>query len=145
MFTLCKASHPLHTLIRSFRPKQLTLSVARHRRASTLSLNPLKWFNRKRTAPESLSLTETTVAPVPQPDTHSHEEEALQYVDEHPNKFIPVTRGTLLQALVMEKGMFTAKEKRLMDEFAAALDKHYSHKFYGILEQSKVTCSYRRT
>lgn len=53
-------------------------------------------------------------------------------------KFIPITRRSLLKALVQEKGLLSSEEKRLMENVAASLDAKYSKKFYSILEHAKV-------
>ncbi len=125
MYFVAKSSSSVISLVC---PKCLPI-----RHASTLSLNPLKWFQSNQTSKE------TAVAIQPQSaEVASHEEDLLMSIDEHTNKFIPVTRGTLLKTLVMQKGLFTATERHLMEDFAAALDSHYSQKFYGVMEESKV-------
>ncbi len=128
-------SYPLRSLIRPTRPGLLSLPIAR---ASTLSLNPLKWFKRN---PESQPPKETAVEleVTTRSEVDPCEDDVLRNIDDHTNKFIPITRGTLLKTLVVEKGMFTVKERQSMEDFAAALDAYYSHKFYGVLEESKVT------
>ncbi len=139
MTIFAKASYPLLSLIRPTRSRLLNISQSRQ--ASALSLNPLKWFKRN---PKSQPPPETTVEVVAtqtQSEVDSYEDDVLRNIDDHTNKFIPVTRGTLLKTLVMEKNMFTAKERQSMEDLAAALDSYYSHKFYGILEESKVICS----
>ncbi len=127
-------SYPLRSLILPTRSGLLSLPIAR---ASTLSLNPLKWFKRN---PESQPPKETAVVEVATlSEADPCEDDVLRNIDDHTNKFIPITRGTLLKTLVMERGMFTVKERQSMEDFAAALDAYYSHKFYGLLEESKVT------
>lgn len=54
-------------------------------------------------------------------------------------KFIPVTRRTLVNKLVEEDGLLNWEEKRLLESFAASLDAYYSQKFYALLEEAKVS------
>ena len=58
--------------------------------------------------------------------------------DERLEKFIPVTRRTLLRVLLEDKGLFSSKQKKHMETVAAALDAKYSKRFYSVLEQAKV-------
>lgn len=44
-------------------------------------------------------------------------------------KFIPVTRRTLLQALVKDTELFDSHQKKLMEKVAASLDAKYSKRF----------------
>lgn len=53
-------------------------------------------------------------------------------------KFIPVTRRTLVRRLVEEDGLLNWEERRLLESFAASLDAYYSQKFYALLEEAKV-------
>lgn len=61
--------------------------------------------------------------------------------DRHENrreKFIPVTRRSLVRRLAEEEGLLNWEEKRLLENFAAALDARFSQRFQGILEETKV-------
>ena len=139
MSVLTKAGYPLVSLLRSSCPRlrRGDFYLTQGRASSTISLNPLKWFSRGSDSQSSVALEVASTEPEPD----YHEEDILECVEEHTHKFIPITRGTLLKTLVMEKGMFSAKERLLLEDFAAALDSYYSQKFYGILEESKVcTC-----
>ena len=53
-------------------------------------------------------------------------------------KFIPVTRGVLVSKLMAEDGLLNWQEKRLLENFAAALDAFFSQRFYAMLEETKV-------
>ncbi len=53
-------------------------------------------------------------------------------------KFIPVTRRTLLRTLVEEKGFLKNEEREKMESLGASLDAKYSQTFYSILEEAKV-------
>ena len=57
-------------------------------------------------------------------------------------KFIPLTRRTLLRMLMEEEGLLSSADKRQMESVAASLDATYSKRFYSILEQSKVSTVY---
>ena len=127
--------HLLLSLLRSSVSRPL---FGRHlhttsRTTSSISLNPLKWFNRKPVKQEHQAF------PALQATTGISEDKALlATTEERLEKFIPVTRRTLLLSLIEEKNMFSLAERQLMERFAAALDAHYSHRFYGILEETKV-------
>ncbi len=139
MSFLTKASYSFLSLVRLTRPSLVRLPISQSRHASTFSLNPLNWFKRNPKVQASQETTTvTTQQQQPEVDSYDNEEDILMSIDDHTNKFIPITRGTLLKTLVMEKGMFTATERHLMEDFAAALDSHYSQKFYGVMEESKV-------
>lgn len=53
-------------------------------------------------------------------------------------KFIPVTRRALVSKLVETEGLLSWEERGLVERFAAAFDTHFSHRFYGILEEAKL-------
>ena len=139
MSVLTKAGYPLSSLLRFSCPRlrRGDLYLTQRRASSAISLNPLNWFTRSSDKQSTQSSVALEVASAKsEPDYH--EEDVLECIEGHTHKFIPITRGTLLKTLVMEKGMFSAKERLLLDDFAAALDAYYSQKFYGILEESKV-------
>ena len=73
----------------------------------------------------------------------SSTERALQAMatrEREQEKFIPVTRRALIGKLLEEEGMLSRQEKQSMERLTAGLDAHYSHKFYSILEETKVIC-----
>ena len=43
-----------------------------------------------------------------------------------------------MNKLVEEEGLLNWKERGLIERLAAALDAHFSQRFYGILEEAKV-------
>lgn len=103
------------------------------RATSSISLNPLKWFNRNPVKQEYQAF------PALQATSGLSVDKAFPATtEERLEKFIPVPRRTLLSRLIEEKNMFSLTERQLMERFAAALDAHYSHRFYGILEETKV-------
>lgn len=55
------------------------------------------------------------------------------------SKFIPVTRRQLLHGVVEEDGLLSPGEKRNMEGLAAALDAHFSDRFYTSLAEAKVS------
>ena len=65
---------------------------------------------------------------------------SLSTTNTSPNveKFIPVTRRTLLRVLMKDSGLLNSEQKMHMEKVAAALDAKYSKRFYSILEQAKV-------
>ena len=44
-----------------------------------------------------------------------------------------------MSKLVEEEGLLNWEERGLMERFAAAFDAHFSHRFYGILDEAKVS------
>ena len=53
-------------------------------------------------------------------------------------KFIPVTRHSLMQRLREEEGLLNWQEREKLESFAAALDAHFSHRFLATLQEAKV-------
>ena len=127
------------------RPKGVLLQVLKP--IST----PLPLFQRRKfslredvikTAPSSPKpsqdpgLKQDQIVPLPATDTRS-----LSILDNgRLEKFIPVTRRTLLRMIVEDKELLDSYQKKLMEKVAAAMDTKYSNRFYSILEQAKVSC-----
>ena len=53
-------------------------------------------------------------------------------------KFIPVTRRSLVRRLGEEEGLLSWEEREKLEIFAAALDARFSQRFQGCLEEAKV-------
>lgn len=107
----------------------------KYREASASSLIPFGWVKRSEKTPQPL------VQAVEQITTEGNLVKAqnmLKKFEKQEEKFIPVTRRTLVNKLVEEDGLLNWEEKRLMESFAASLDAYYSQKFYAILEEAKV-------
>ena len=59
--------------------------------------------------------------------------------DEHrQEKFIPVTRRSLVRRLGEEEALLSWEERGKLESFAATLDARFSQRFQGILEETKV-------
>ena len=103
-----------------------------YREASISSVIPFGWFGKKEDTPTQVQtavMGESGVA------SAQNREETFK---KHEEKFIPVTRRTLVNKLVEEDGLLNWEEKRLLETFAASLDTYYSQKFYALLEEAKV-------
>lgn len=62
-------------------------------------------------------------------------------VDEVPRrkeKFIPVTRRSLMRQLREEDGLLNWEEREKLEIFASSLDAHFSQRFLGTLAEAKV-------
>lgn len=105
----------------------------KYREASVSSLIPFGWFGIKKG--DAPSQVQTTV--VGESGTVSAQNRVKTFKKEK-EKFIPVTRRTLVNKLVEEDGLLNWEEKRLLETFAASLDTYYSQKFYSLLEEAKV-------
>ena len=106
-----------------------------YREASVSSLIPFGWVKKSEKTPQAL------VQAVEQTNTEGSLVEAhnkLKKFEKQEEKFIPVTRRTLVNRLVEEDGLLNWEEKRLLESFAASLDAYYSQKFYALLEEAKV-------
>ena len=53
-------------------------------------------------------------------------------------KFIPVTRRSLMRRLRDEEGLLNWEERDKLESFAAALDSHFSQRFQATLQEAKV-------
>lgn len=53
-------------------------------------------------------------------------------------KYIPITRRTLIRRIIEEKNLLTAQEQRKFDEFAIALDSAIVQEYHGVLNELKV-------
>ena len=103
-----------------------------YREASASSLIPFRWF--KRDDPSQLLTHRGTVS---KKDIIEAQNRVKKF-EKQKEKFIPVTRRTLVKKLVEEEGLLNWEEKRLLESFAASLDTYYSQKFYALLEEAKV-------
>ena len=54
------------------------------------------------------------------------------------HRFLPLTRRELLRGLVEAEGLLSPGERRGMEALAAALDTHFSQRFYTSLAEAKV-------
>ena len=54
-------------------------------------------------------------------------------------RFIPVTRRSLLQLLREDKSLLSSEDKQSLETLVASLDAKYSQRFYSILEETKVS------
>lgn len=54
-------------------------------------------------------------------------------------KFIPVTRRSLMRRLREEEGLLNWEERDKLETFAAALNAHFSHRFLATLQEAKVS------
>lgn len=93
-----------------------------------------RWFRRDKKAQESAQKPAVTV----EDDGTKAAQNRVQKFERQQEKFIPVTRRTLINKLVEEDGLLNWEEKRLLESFAASLDAYYSQKFYALLEEAKV-------
>jgi hypothetical protein len=103
-----------------------------YREASASSLIPFGWVKKSEKTPQALveaSTSEGSLVKV---------QNKLKKFEKQEEKFIPVTRRTLVNRLVEEDGLLNWEEKRLVESFAASLDAYYSQKFYALLEEAKV-------
>ena len=100
-----------------------------YREASISSVIPSGWFGKKEDTPTHAVIGESGVALA---------KNRGGTFKKHEEKFIPVTRRTLVNKLVEEDGLLNWEEKRLLETFAASLDTYYSQKFYALLEEAKV-------
>lgn len=53
-------------------------------------------------------------------------------------KFIPVTRRSLVRRLGEEENLLNWQEREKLETFASALDARFSQRLQGILEETKV-------
>lgn len=107
-----------------------------YREASASSLIPFGWVKKSEKTPQALVQTvEQTTAE----GSLVKAQNKLKKFEKQEEKFIPVTRRTLVNKLVEEDGLLNWEEKRLVESFAASLDAYYSQKFYALLEEAKVT------
>lgn len=106
-----------------------------YREASASSLIPFGWVKKSEKTPQAL------VQAVEQATSEGSlvkSQNKLKKFEKQEEKFIPVTRRTLVNKLVEEDGLLNWEEKRLVESFAASLDAYYSQKFYALLEEAKV-------
>ena len=96
-------------------------------KAEAVSLLPWKWGLRKQQKDVE---KESEV-----PDLRSETE---AWIEGKKEKFIPVTRRSLLRRLGEEEGLLNWEERGLLERFAAALDARFSQRFQAILEEAKV-------
>lgn len=68
-------------------------------------------------------------------EAHIVKEDGEQYRQE---KFIPVTRRSLVRRLGEEEGLLNWQEREKLESFAAALDARFSQRLQSILEETKV-------
>lgn len=103
------------------------------REASASSLIPFGWVKKSEKAPQAL--VEQTTAE----GSLVKAQNKLKKFEKQEEKFIPVTRRTLVNKLVEEDGLLNWEERKLLESFAASLDAYYSQKFYALLEEAKVS------
>ena len=103
-----------------------------YREASASSLVPFRWF-KKDDPTQSLTHRGT----MSKKDIVEAQNRVKKF-EKQKEKFIPVTRRTLVKKLVEEEGLLNWEEKRFLESFAASLDTYYSQKFYALLEEAKV-------
>lgn len=53
-------------------------------------------------------------------------------------KYIPITRRTLIRRIIEERDLLTPLEQRKFDEFAVALDSAIVQEYHGVLNDLKV-------
>lgn len=58
-------------------------------------------------------------------------------------KYIPITRRTLIRRIIEERDLLTPLEQRKFDEFAVALDSAIVQEYHGVLNDLKVGESVR--
>ena len=58
-------------------------------------------------------------------------------------RFIPVTRRSLVRRLGEEEGLLNWQERQKLETFASALDARFSQRLQGILEETKVCLMYQ--
>ncbi|XP_048750312.1 transmembrane protein 143-like [Ostrea edulis] len=58
-------------------------------------------------------------------------------IDLYREKYIPITRRTLIRRIIEEKNLLTAQEQRKFDEFAIALDSAIVQEYHGVLNELK--------
>ena len=104
-----------------------------YREASVSSLIPFGWLKKSEETPQALIQEQATN----ERDVIPAQSKVIKF-EKQEEKFIPVTRRTLVNKLVEEDGLLNWEEKRLMESFAASLDAYYSQKFYALLEEAKV-------
>ena len=97
------------------------------------SLIPFGWLKKSEETPQALIQEQATN----ERDVIPAQSKVIKF-EKQEEKFIPVTRRTLVNKLVEEDGLLNWEEKRLMESFAASLDAYYSQKFYALLEEAKV-------
>ena len=106
-----------------------------YREASASSLIPFGWVKKSEKSPQALveAVERTTTK-----GSSVKAQNKLKKFEKQEEKFIPVTRRTLVNELVEEDGLLNWEERRLLESFAASLDAYYSQKFYALLEEAKV-------
>ena len=106
-----------------------------YREASASSLIPFGWVKKSEKSPQALvEAVERTTAE----GSSVKAQNKRKKFEKQEEKFIPVTRRTLVNKLVEEDGLLNWDERRLLESFAASLDAYYSQKFYALLEEAKV-------
>ena len=105
------------------------------REASVSSLIPFGWVKRSEKTPQALV---QAVEPTTTEGSLVTAQNRVKKFEKQEEKFIPVTRRTLVNKLVEEDGLLNWEERRLVESFAASLDAYYSQKFYALLEEAKV-------
>ena len=104
---------------------------ASSREASVASYLPFGWIKKAKTQ-------QVIAQNAGQEDDVIAAQNRVKKFERQEEKFIPVTRRTLVKKLVEEEGLLSWEEKRLVEPFAASLDTYYSQKFYALLEEAKV-------
>ena len=126
----------------SLRHVSYTTRLLRPPRLARFDKNPLNKLGSRFVHPVS------SVTPVVPADESSLQSEVQKRVqkeahkdDEGPlmEKFIPLTRQTLVSRLGQEEEMLTVDERNKLGQFAAALDAFISRRFYAQLERMKVS------
>ncbi|XP_062566890.1 transmembrane protein 143-like [Saccostrea cucullata] len=64
-------------------------------------------------------------------------EEEPDEIDLYREKYIPITRRTLIRRVIEEKNCLTVQEQRKFDEFAIALDSAIVQEYHGVLNELK--------
>ena len=64
---------------------------------------------------------------------------AAEDLEQRREKFIPVTRRSLLRRLREEEGLLNWREREKLDSFASSLDSCFSQRFLATLQEAKVS------
>ena len=122
-----------HKVMQFLKLGSISPTINRFYFAKALSLRP--FWSKKPPSTETRDGEPSSLVPL---EPEQAEVESVDTLEIRLEKFIPVTRRTLLRTLVEEKGFLENEEREKMESLGASLDAKYSQTFYSILEEAKV-------
>ncbi|XP_041377097.1 transmembrane protein 143-like [Gigantopelta aegis] len=93
----------------------------------------------------SLSVRALSTTPDMTPDSSAGKTTQIQPVEELPQeedlykeRYIPITRRSVIRHLMQQEDFLNDKERKIFDDFALALDAAIVNKYHGILQELKI-------